>query len=356
MSTVTGPGRRRAALVAAGVLIVGLVVLIGYLLLSGADEGTLPPPTNPPSRTPTTTEPTSPTATPSPTPTGLPEGVHPFTGRKDGRPGPVLAVKFDNVAPARPHTALAAADIVYVERVEAGLSRLLAVYSSRLPSVVGPVRSARETDIALLRQFGRPAFAFSGAQSRLLPLLARAPFHDVSPAEAGSAYFRGSGRPSPYNLFARPRRLLNAAPNPSRARDVGFRFGAAPSGGRPTQRFRVGYPAFRLGLRWSPDRRRWLVSMDGEQLGATRGRRPQPATVVVQYVAIEGSRFRDSGGNVSPYSRTVGSGRAVVLRDGRAYPARWSRPQPTDGTRFTGPDGEPVPFARGQVWVVLAGR
>lgn len=345
-----------ALVVASGLLVAGLVGLVVFMILSDDDETVAPPTPTTPRPTPTTAEPTSPTASPSPTPTGLPEGVHPFTGRRDGDPGPVLAVKLDNVEPARPHTALAAADIVYVERVEAGLSRLLAIYSSRMPPVVGPVRSARENDIALLRQFGRPAFAFSGAQSKLLPLLARALFHDVSPAEAGSAYFRGSDRPAPHNLFARTRRLLAEAPNASRARDIGFRFGEAPPGGRPVERFTVRYPAFRLDLRWSSERRRWVPSMDGERLGSARGRRPEPATVVVQYVEIGGSRFRDSGGNVTPYSRTVGSGRAVVLRNGRAYPARWSRPRATDGTAFTRPNGEPMPFAPGQIWVVLAGR
>ncbi|WP_462113717.1 DUF3048 domain-containing protein [Kitasatospora cinereorecta] len=81
----------------------------------------------------------------------------------------VLAVKIDNVAAARPPTGLEKADIVYVEQVEAGLSRILAAYSSDVPSVIGPVRSARETDLELLRQFDEPMLAYSGAQSALRP-------------------------------------------------------------------------------------------------------------------------------------------------------------------------------------------
>lgn len=87
----------------------------------------------------------------------------------------VLAVKIDNVAAARPPTGLEKADIVYVEQVEAGLSRILAAYSSDLPSVVGPVRSARETDLELLRQFDEPTLAYSGAQSALRPSIEAAP-------------------------------------------------------------------------------------------------------------------------------------------------------------------------------------
>lgn len=122
--------------------------------------------------------------------------------------GPVLAVKIDNVGPARPQTGIGRADIIYAEQVESGLSRLMAVYATRLPPVVGPVRSARETDLELLRQFDRPALAFSGAQSKLLPLIAEAPLTALPPGKApAAAYFRGSDRPAPHNLYLRPAKL-----------------------------------------------------------------------------------------------------------------------------------------------------
>ena len=58
--------------------------------------------------------------------------------------------------------------------VEGGLGRILAVFSSRFPPVIGPVRSAREADLELLAQFGRPAFAYSGAP-HLLPFVQTSP-------------------------------------------------------------------------------------------------------------------------------------------------------------------------------------
>ncbi|WP_230194108.1 DUF3048 domain-containing protein, partial [Streptomyces coriariae] len=57
--------------------------------------------------------------------------------------GSVLAVKIDNAPGARPQTGLDSADIVYVEQVEGGLSRMMAVYATKVPKAVGPVRSAR---------------------------------------------------------------------------------------------------------------------------------------------------------------------------------------------------------------------
>jgi hypothetical protein len=292
-------------------------------------------------------------ASPPPSPT---TGVQPFTGLP-GRPGPVLVVKIDNVGPARPHTGLGSADIVYAEQVEAGQSRLMAVFSSRLPSVVGPVRSARESDLELLRQFGRPALAYSGAQSKLLPLLHAAPIFEITPGGDGAgAFFRSGDRVAPHNLYVRPGQALAAAPEASRARDIGFRFGAAPGGGQPTAERSVSFPAARFAFTWSPARDRWLVSMDGRAAVTTDGGRLGAATVVIQNVTVRSSRFQDRGGNVTPFSETVGSGEAQILRDGRAYDAHWSRPSADGGTSFTTPDGSPQTFARGPVWVVLAAR
>ena len=82
--------------------------------------------------------------------------VSPFTGEPVNSLGPVLAVKIDNIVNARPQTGLGQADIVYVLPVEGGLSRFCAIFSSHVPPVVEPVRSARDDDLQLIRQLGRP--------------------------------------------------------------------------------------------------------------------------------------------------------------------------------------------------------
>jgi hypothetical protein len=268
--------------------------------------------------------------------------------------GPVLAVKIDNVRSARPQTGLDAADIVYAEQVEGGLSRLMAVYATRLPKAVGPVRSARESDLELLRQFDEPTLAFSGAQRKLLPLIDRAPLNAEPPESAASgAYYRGTDKAAPHNLYLRPQRLIGAAPGAD-ALTTGFRYGAAPEGGTPEKSRTVRFPSARFTFTWSADRHGWLVSMDGTPTVAPGGERVAAATVVVQYVKVRESRFHDVLGNNSPYTQSVGSGRAQVLRDGRAFDVVWRRGAATEGTDFTTADGTPVNFAKGQVWVVFA--
>ena len=73
----------------------------------------------------------------------------------------------------------------------------MAIFSSRYPPVVGPVRSAREDDLQLLRQFGRPAFAYSGATPRLLPYIHRTARIVNLYAGTTSGYYRDLSRVSP---------------------------------------------------------------------------------------------------------------------------------------------------------------
>ncbi len=293
-----------------------------------------------------------PATAPAPTPTPSSRLSSPFTGEPVSALGPVLAVKIDNLAPARPQTGLTEADIVYVLPVEGGLSRFLVMFSSHFPAVTGPVRSAREDDLELLRQFGRPAFAYSGAQPQLLPVVEKARTADLYAGRVGG-YFRDPRRVAPHNLYGRTRQLLAEAPGASKAHDIGFRFGPAPSGGRPAASFSVSYPATAFAFRWSARDGRWLLWMDGRPAGATEGGQLGAPTVVIQYTRVRTSRFLEAGAR-PPYAESTGAGTGVVLRGGQAYAIRWSRPDADGGTTFTTMSGQAMTFAPGQVWVVLA--
>lgn len=312
-------------------------IAVAAVLLTG--HSSPPPPARP----------SHPAATASTPPARL---VSPFTGEPVRALGPVLAVKIDNVAQARPPTGLTKADIVYLIPVEGGLSRIFAVFSSQFPPVIGPVRSTREDDLELLRQFGRPAFAFSGAQPQLLPVVEHARIVDLYDGRVGG-YFRNLSQVAPHNLYARTSQLLAESRGASKAHDIGFRFGPAPSGGKPASSFSVSYPAASFGFRWSARRSSWLVGMDGTPAGSVEDGQLAAATVVIQYTRVGTSRFLEAGTR-PPYAYTVGSGRAVVLRGGHSYAATWSRPEPDGGTTFTTAGGQPMTFARGQVWIVLA--
>jgi hypothetical protein len=289
------------------------------------------------------------------TPTPSQQRRSPFTGEPVNALNRVLAVKIDNIVNARPQTGVTHADIVYALPVEGGLSRFLAVFSSGYPRVIGPVRSAREDDLELLRQFGRPAFAYSGATATLLPYIHRTARIVNLYSGITRGYYRDNSRIAPYNLYAHTRQLLAQARGASKARDIGFRFGPPPPGGKATRSASVSYPAAAFRFTWSPAKGRWLVSMDGTPAVATGGGRLAPATVVIQHTTVRTSRFLEYG-KPPPYAESTGSGTALVLRNGKAWTTHWSRPDANAGTIFTTASGRRMTFTPGQVWVVLAYR
>ncbi|MGH3860847.1 DUF3048 domain-containing protein [Actinokineospora sp.] len=267
-----------------------------------------------------------------------------------------LAVKIDNVIQARPHTGLGAAEVVYVEPVEGGLTRLLAIYHDTLPEVVGPVRSARRSDVDLLAQYGEPVFAYSGAAPELRPALRAANLVDASPEAVASAYSRDAGRRAPHDLYVRPSALPDTASPPTAEP---FEFGAAPVAGTPTGAHRVDYVAATFTFTWSvastsPESGRWTVSLDGTPLTSTESGQVTAATVIEQRVTVRADEaVEDAAGTRSPVVSSVGTGSATVLRDGQRHSAAWSRPDASAPTRFSTLDGAPLPLSAYPVWVLL---
>lgn len=291
--------------------------------------------------TPTTT---STAATPSPTPSS---GLVSLQG------GPVLAVKIDNTSRARPRIGLQQADVVYVEPVEGGLTRLLAVFSRTKPAEVGPVRSARESDVELVANYGRVALAYSGSSPYTQRVLARGHQVNLSNDASGEGFRREPSRPAPYNVIGDPKRLLARAGGSVKPADVGFRYGpASPGGGRATS-VAVRWPSSRVSLAWDAKRKQYLVTTDGTPDVDPRGRQYGAATVVVQHVQTHLSGNRDVNGVATPVVTLTGKGKAVVLRGGRAWSGTWARRSATAPTTLTA-GGKPIALAPdGPVWVLL---
>lgn len=290
-----------------------------------------------------------------------PVTTSPFSGREGGIDTPVLVVKYDNTPAAQPHRGLTAADIVYLEEVEWGLTRIAAVFSTEFPDVVGPVRSARISDLDLAAQFGRVAFVYSGAQRKLQPRIAAADWIPIS-QDLGSAGFsreRGTGRFAPTNLMADPGIILDdVADEVARSRDMGWVFDEEePAGGARAATVTARWPSARVQFRWNAKKDAWDVWMHGSPARDTDAPKVQRATtVIVQYVRQKDSGYGDKFGGRTPMVLTVGSGKGLLLRDGRAHKITWERPSEDQPTAYLDTAGQPIAMDPGQVWVVLMDR
>ncbi|HEY8546965.1 MAG TPA: DUF3048 domain-containing protein [Acidimicrobiales bacterium] len=287
----------------------------------------------------------------------------------DGDPDPTrpaLAVKVDATVGGRPQIGLGDADVVIEELVEGGLTRYLVVFHSHDPDEVGPVRSARSTDVELLAELGRPLFAWSGANPTFRALVEDADLVDVGFAAAPDAYRRDADRRAPYNLVAAPAALREAADDGDD--DVGttppalFAYrheddsaGPVGAGVEPASGYRASTLGTTIEWTWDADAGggsgAWRRTQDGSPHVDADGDPVTAANVVVRTTEYRDSGVRDSTGAVVPEAVTVGEGDAWLLTAGQAVRGRWVKPSADAPTTFADLDGTPFALTPGVTWV-----
>jgi len=277
---------------------------------------------------------------------------------REGSNGPVLVVKVDDTNMAHPQIGVEDADVVYIEQVEGGLTRLMAVFSSRLPTQVGPVRSARISDIEILSQYGRVAFAYSGAQKKLLPVIAAANLQNLgAQSQSPTIYTRDPSRVSPYSMILRADLLMAKVFEKQyqidTAKSVGWSFGDAPVYGAAIKSAALYWPATNYRADWSPHDQCWLLFHNSNPDLVRTGKQLCPSTLVVQMVSITNSEYHDKVGGITPISETLGNGTGYILRDGKSFTATWTRSSADSGTTWNALDGSEIAFSPGQIWVAL---
>jgi hypothetical protein len=290
-----------------------------------------------------------------------------------GSNGPILAVKIDDTPDAHPQVGLEHADVVYIEQVEGGLTRLAAIYSQypdSIPSAIGPVRSARISDLDILAQYGKVGFGFSGAQSKFYPKITAANLFNLSADhEPPTIYSRDPARIAPTDLILDAKSLLQKAiesegKTPDTVKAVGWKFGNLPTDAtwlarnqvKATSEVDIKWPSSSYQVIWSSEKKKWLINYHHQPDLVADGSQLSVASFIVQKVSITDSEYHDKLGGVTPFSNTVGTGTGYLLRDGSSYPISWSRPSATDGTSFTFLDGSEAKLVPSQVWIALTDK
>jgi hypothetical protein len=284
----------------------------------------------------------------------------PLTGKRAGAlDNRALVVKIDNVAPALPQVNINDADIVYEELVEAGATRLAAVFHSETPTAIGPVRSARSTDIGIAVSFDRPIFAFSGANSIFEDLVADARLVDRGAEVAPELYYRSGSRRAPHNLFTSSARLLgsvgerNGPPPHFAYRDAKEEIAPRIRTATTIQlRFLEG-AGVPVRYEWDPDIGGWRRWQNGRRHVDAAGTQIAPENVIVQIVPYADSGLTDKWREDLYEAQLVGAGKALVFTDGHVYLGTWTKPTLRSVTTFTNGAGEHIALTRGRTWVAL---
>ncbi len=276
----------------------------------------------------------------------------PLSGLPGGAGKPVVMVKYGNSKPDRPHYNLNQADLFYVEEVEWGLTRIAAMFNTKFPSVVGPTRSARISDLEILEQFTSPGIAYSGANDVLLKAIRKSQSISLSPSDRSSFYYRNLSKVAPYNQLLRLASMMEKETKVGSIKDVGLTFDRnVPAGGVVAKTFSASWPSSKVSGTWGG--KSWTISFDGSlHRDAVSKALLTPKTVVLQFVERKESKYGDRFGGKTPLLKSVGAGRAIVLRNGQSFDGTWSRPTSESGTTFSFANSQ-IAFDVGQVMIVF---
>jgi hypothetical protein len=282
--------------------------------------------------------------------------VNPLTGLSPVPRGPVVAVKIDDTAPARPSAGLDRADVIYIEEAEGGESRMLAVFATAKPEVEA-VRSVRASDPELLGPYGRVVLVASGGGGSALPTLDRSILYPVINDRGQVGFHRDESRPAPYNLVSDLSAVSRAFPNASGVRDVGFTWNKAyptAAAGKPGTQVSTLVGSTPMTFSWGPTSGTYVRTISGLALRTADGRPVARANVLIQYCQINVDRGDvDVLGNPSMYTKTIGKGKIVLFRNGKQIDGTWSRASLAAPTKYVDVHGQPLPLAPGGTFVLL---
>jgi len=283
---------------------------------------------------------------------GADSGASPLSGLPGGEGKPVVMVKFGNSKPDRPHYNLNQADLFYVEEVEWGLTRIAALFNTKFPSVVGPTRSARISDLEILEQFDIPGLAYSGANDVLLKAIRKSQSISLSPSDRSSFYYRNLSKVAPNNQLLRLAAMMEKESKVGVIKDIGLVFDQnVPAGGVVAKTFSASWPSSKVSGTWGG--KSWTISFDGTlHRDAVSKALLTPKTVVLQFVERKETKYGDKFGGKTPLLKSVGAGRAIVLRNGQSFDGTWSRPTNESGTTFSFANSR-IAFDVGQVMIVF---
>ncbi|MEY4503006.1 MAG: putative lipoprotein YerB precursor [Actinomycetota bacterium] len=311
-----------------------------------------------------------------------------FSTSPDVVPGEsgVVAVKVPaHQKGAYPLKGLKAAALIYVAPVERGFTRHIALYGTdKVPAVVGPVRSLRETDFPVLDQFGKVRVYASGRSLErdiMLNLLSRTKhILRVNSNENLREMYFAPGCVDPFCDFLKGTKIAGrgtglSMSNANILKEAGLSTGALPASVKSTAKsiksMKIIYrktpyndPIPRT-ITWNASKKVWIYEASGRSAtvdvigGKSVAGQTSSASAIIQFTTAKnaGSAFTcrimpEGGPDAVPYTNSVGKGLGFLLRDGKIYDITWSRSSSTATTSYKFKNGSKVKVT-GQPWIYL---
>lgn len=268
----------------------------------------------------------------------------------------VVSVKIENSPEARPHTNIQLADVVYETVTEGGITRFNALYHSQAPEVLGPVRSARLSDLYIVSQY-HALFAFSGASPSVNAAINAAGLENLSQDAGVSAPYRRSGqRSAPHNLYGNVVAMREEAARrgmPASAPVAGLAFDRRASAETTPTITQITIPFSNANtVTWNYDAaaRAYLRVNNGKPFTDVGTNQQVRATNVVIMWAQHNAASSDVTGSTTFDIVLAGTGRASIFRGGQRYDGTWEAARDAPPV-FKADDGTQLKLSPGNTWV-----
>jgi hypothetical protein len=280
----------------------------------------------------------------------------PLTGLLQEQPpnNPAFLVKIENTAGGQPQYGVNEADLAIEELVEGGITRLAAIYYSKLPTKVGHVRSTRTTDIGLAKPVGATIVASGGAPKTLDDI--KESGTQLFTYDAGApGYSKDPSKSAPYHVLWDIQKLNETAKRGPVPNNPYFSFGDGPASGDVTKKTTSASvtfsPATTTGWRFAGGK--WTLTKSR----AAAGQEYKADTLVVIFARVAEAGYNDAAGNPVPETVLEGSGRAVIFSGDSAVEATWRKGGLGGTMTFTAKSsGKPVTLKPGHVFLEAAPR
>ena len=280
----------------------------------------------------------------------------PLTGLSQEQPpnNPAFLVKIENTAGGQPQYGLNDADLVIEELVEGGITRLAAIYYSKLPTKVGHVRSTRTTDIGLAKPVGATIVAAGGAPKTREDI--KESGTQLFTYDAGApGYSKDPSKSAPYHVLWDLQKLNETAKRGPVPNNPYFSFGEGPAASDVTKKVTSASVTFSPATTtdWQFSGGKWSLKKNR----AASGQEYTADTLVVIFARVAEAGYNDAAGNPVPETVLEGTGRAVIFSGDSAVEATWRKGGLDSTMSFTAKaSGKPVTIKPGHVYLEAAPR
>jgi hypothetical protein len=270
-----------------------------------------------------------------------------------------LGVVIENHPDARPQSGLDKAEIVYEAITEGGITRLMAIYGPQDAKELGPVRSARTFFVTWIQEYDG-YFAYAGqSKDGGAQIIA----DKVKALRHTQGYFERQPKPGialEHTLYTTTKGLYELAEKKGYSKTASFtslkfKDDAKQEDRGNQDKITVPFSTPAYQVDWLYDRTQNIYKrlMAGK---AHKDKKSGKQLTAKNIIVMTVNRSYIASFPGDPTAKGVwrfdliGSGKAKVIRDGKAIDATWKKSSTKDRTKFYDSSGAEIKFNRGVFW------